>query len=107
MNAGAALLVVLTLSIGLIGQQRPQFRGGVDLVEVDAVATDRDGKIVRGLSRDDFEVFEDGQPMAIKTFAAINADRATTDAEGRLVVLRHGQRAHRRGVDDAPENDRP
>jgi VWFA-related protein len=86
-TGAAALAMVVAVSAGLGGQQRPQFRGGVDLVEVDAVATDRDGHVVRGLSRDDFAIFEDGQPMAIKTFAAIDADRARVDAEGRLVVL--------------------
>jgi VWFA-related protein len=87
MNTAVALSIALALSLGIAVQQRPLFRGGVDLVEVDAVATGRDGKIVRGLSRDDFEVREDGQPVAIKAFTAIDADRASADADGRMVVL--------------------
>jgi VWFA-related protein len=47
--------------------QRPIFRGGVDLVTIDAYPR-RNGRLVEGLTAADFEVFEDGKPQAIEQF---------------------------------------
>jgi Ca-activated chloride channel family protein len=47
-----------------------QFTSGVNVVEVYASVTDRSGEPVRGLTRDDFVVREDGQPQSISAFAA-------------------------------------
>jgi len=41
----------------------------VSIVDFDAVVTDKHGNRVHGLSKDDFEVFEDGKPQAITHFA--------------------------------------
>ena len=41
-------------------QDLPTFRGGVQMIDVDVVVTDRDGKPVRDLTRDDFEIVESG-----------------------------------------------
>lgn len=41
--------------------QRPVFRGSTDVVRVDVYPRSR-GRIVPDLSRDDFQVFEDGAP---------------------------------------------
>ena len=49
-------------------QPRPTFRSGVDLVLVNVVVRDRNGQIVRGLTRGDFIVTEDGRPQTISTF---------------------------------------
>ena len=49
-------------------QPRPIFRSGVDLVMVNVVVRDKDGQVVRGLTRNDFVVTEDGRPQAISTF---------------------------------------
>ena len=43
----------------------------VNLVTVDVVVTDKRGNPVTGLGRDDFEIFEDGRPMAITNFYAV------------------------------------
>ena len=48
--------------------QRPVFRGGTQLVRVDAYPTGKDGRILEGLTADDFEVFEDGKPQKVETF---------------------------------------
>lgn len=48
----------------------PTFSTSVDLVSVTAVVRDPRGRIVRGLSRDDFEVFEKGRPRRIVDFGA-------------------------------------
>ena len=43
----------------------------VNYVDVDVVVTDEKGNFVPGLTRDDFEVFEDGKPQKIDTFAYV------------------------------------
>ena len=56
------------------GLQEPQvtFRLDVDYVEVDAVVTDAEGNIVRGLTADDFEVLEDDEPQAVEAFTFVD-----------------------------------
>jgi VWFA-related protein len=44
------------------------FRSGTELVLVNVVARDRGGAVVRGLSRGDFSVAEDGKPQTITSF---------------------------------------
>ena len=51
------------------GQQGAvRFRGSVDVVRVDVVVRDRQGKIVRGLTEADFQIVEDGKPQSVTTF---------------------------------------
>lgn len=52
--------------------QGPTFRVAIDYVEVDAVVTDGDGKFVRGLTKDDFEVLEDGKPQTVTAFSLVD-----------------------------------
>jgi Ca-activated chloride channel family protein len=67
---GAALAVV-GLAAGLRAQeQRPSFRSGVDLVNVNVTVTNRKGEFVTTLGRDDFEIYEDGRKQAIRYFLA-------------------------------------
>jgi len=47
---------------------RATFRSGLDLVVVNVVVRDKDGKLVRGLKREDFVVTEDGKPQSISSF---------------------------------------
>jgi VWFA-related protein len=51
---------------------QPVFSAGTDLVEVQAVVTDKKGGVVRGLSREDFQVTEDGRPQDLVTFAFVD-----------------------------------
>jgi Ca-activated chloride channel family protein len=53
-----------------MGLALAQFSSGVSLVEVYVTASDSRGDAVRGLSREDFDVFEDGVPQQISTFVA-------------------------------------
>lgn len=50
--------------------QRPHFRTAVRLTTVTATVTDREGHLITGLPRDQFEVFEDGQRQDITQFTA-------------------------------------
>src|SRR4051812_31269710 len=52
--------------------QAPTFKVRVDYVEVDAVVTDRQGRIVRDLKKEDFQVLEDGKSQAITNFSLVD-----------------------------------
>jgi VWFA-related protein len=52
--------------------QQPTFKANVEYVEVDAVVTDQQGNFVRNLTRDDFQVSEDGKPQQIATFSIVD-----------------------------------
>lgn len=72
----------------LTAQQPPRFRAGVDLVEVDAVVVDDQGRVVAGLTQDDFELREDGRPVSIATFVpAADADSNQQDARFMVLLL--------------------
>jgi VWFA-related protein len=49
-------------------------RINVNLVQVDAVVTDRDGRQVTNLRPEDFEIYEDERPQRITHFAYVSAD---------------------------------
>jgi VWFA-related protein len=85
----AYAFTLAALSGGLLAaqqlQQQPQpapqapvdqppvtFRVEVNYVEVDAIVTDAQGNPVSDLTKDDFELFEDGRRQDVSTFALIN-----------------------------------
>jgi len=72
--AAAAILVVIGCAAMWATAQddRPVFRGGVQLIDVDAVVTDRDGNAVRDLTRDDFEIFDEGRAQTVRAFAFVD-----------------------------------
>jgi len=49
-------------------QQPPSFKGSSDVVRVFATVTDRDGRLVTTLTRDQFEVRDEGTPQPISQF---------------------------------------
>ena len=53
-------------SLTLAGQQR--FKTSVDLVQFSVILTDKQGAPITGLTRDDFEILEEGKPQAIAYF---------------------------------------
>lgn len=50
------------------GQQTPTFRVDVKLVNVFVTVTDPNGAPVAGLNKQDFQIFEDGEPQTIAVF---------------------------------------
>ena len=73
------LAFVLTFSLGLpvIGQQ-PSKQGDVvrvttNLVQIDVVVTDKNGRQITDLTPEDFEVFEDGERRQVTNFSYIAA----------------------------------
>jgi VWFA-related protein len=84
-----ALLLVLNGSAGSLRGQIPSLGETIEvsIVNVDVVVTDSQGKRVQGLTRDDFEVFEDGKAQPLSHFAeyrgeawrgALSAEAAAT-----------------------------
>jgi VWFA-related protein len=51
-------------------EQTPTFRKNVNLVNVFFTVKDKHGALIPDLNKDHFDVFEEGQPQAIKYFAA-------------------------------------
>jgi Ca-activated chloride channel family protein len=68
-------LAVLGGSSLLAGQDR-QFRGGTDTVPIFVTALDAGGRLVTDLTREDFEVLDNGRPQKLTTFT--NADQPIT-----------------------------
>ena len=62
--------------------QRPVFRSGAIFVSVDAYPR-KDDKVVEGLTKADFEIFEDGKPQAVEAFEFIRVSPVTPDHERR------------------------
>jgi len=49
------------------------------LIQVDATVLDKDGKIVKGLTADDFEIYENGKPQKITNFSFIELQPAKSN----------------------------
>src|SRR5215471_13840256 len=64
------LLVCLLCGAEVVAAQQPApvFRTGTEIVLVNVVVRDRNGTVVRGLTRDDFSIAEDDKPQTITTF---------------------------------------
>ncbi|MCI0665148.1 MAG: VWA domain-containing protein, partial [Acidobacteria bacterium] len=58
--------------------QDPLVRIETELVQIDLVVADKNGKLVRDLKREDFELFEDGKKQQITHFAAGTATKPAT-----------------------------
>ncbi len=65
----ASLAGVLLLAAGLSARQQPTFRTGTRTVEIYATVTGQDGRLVPDLTRDDFEILDNGRPQPITVFA--------------------------------------
>lgn len=67
--AVAALLRPMTA-----GAQPRVFRSGIDLVRFSVAVLDAKGRLIPGLTANDFEIVEDGKPQTITFFAAGDGD---------------------------------
>jgi VWFA-related protein len=75
-----SLLLLLTGGPNTIHAQIPSLGETIEvaIVNVDVVVTDGDGKRVRGLTRDDFEIYEDGTLQPLTHFAEYRGSGATS-----------------------------
>jgi VWFA-related protein len=78
-------------------------RLGVDLVQIDAVVTDKKGNAVRDLVAADFEILQDGRPQTV-TQAAFMRSHAGENAAGTPAL---GPAADDATVDDAADSAQP
>ena len=80
----AAGLLSSTGTTGGAGQAAPsdppRFRIAVDVVRLDAVVTDKDGKLVTDLTADDFDLHQDGRPQKIAVVRWVPIAGARTSA---------------------------
>ena len=81
----ALLSASLTFGQNTPSRQEPELRLKADLIEVRAVVTDRKGRVIDNLKKEDFELLENGRPQEIGFFsletvgpAASNQPRADT-----------------------------
>ena len=65
-----AALVGLQATTVVSGQEGFRFRSGVELINVTATVVDRTGRFLPGLTKDDFVIYEDNQPVEITHFSA-------------------------------------
>jgi VWFA-related protein len=78
----AVVLATAAVGIGIAAQtpvpaasrqeSTPTFRSGVKLIDLDVYVTDQDGHFVKDLTKDDFEVIEDGKPQDLQAFTFID-----------------------------------
>ena len=76
-----ALFVCLCCAHLLVAQapQQPTFRVQVEAIEIDASVTDARGNVVTDLTKDEFEILENGRPQTITSFGLVNLPRARAE----------------------------
>ena len=101
MSVDCTIFIGAALVVGsLVAPVLAQFSSSVSVVEVYASVTDSRGEPVTGLTRDDFEVFENGAPQTLSAFAAgdfplsvaVALDRSFSMSGSRLAVARSAAR---------------
>jgi VWFA-related protein len=79
-SLAAALFVIAGCGIQVVAAQEQSdavFRAHVDLVSVTAVVRDRQGRVVKSLTRDDFQIIEEGEDVPILDLQADDSSPAT------------------------------
>ena len=94
--AFAALLASVAVLVAQESDVPPRFKTTTEAVRVDVLATDRTGRPVQGLSKDDFKIFEDGVEQEIVSFFAVDAPFAvglvldtSSSTEGKLGAIKN------------------
>lgn len=101
MNCITSLVAAAIAVLAAAAPSQAQFTSGVNVVEVYASVTDARGEPVKGLTRDDFEVRENGQFQEVSAFTAgdfplavaVAIDRSFSMAGQRLELAKAGARA--------------
>ena len=109
-----ALIALLALPAQVLARQTPPPADGVDpglffetvsvnVVNVDVYVTDRDGKRVLGLTKDDFELFEERKPVAITNFYAVESGKPAVELPAAAPATAPGTPAPPAGAVEIPE----
>lgn len=69
MGRAALLIGMLVAGVSTLASQPSTFRAGVDLTTFGVTVVDRNGEVVRDLTKGDFELIEDGRPQDVQYFA--------------------------------------
>ncbi len=83
----AIALLPAHLAFSAAGQDQPRsqrFESRVDVMAIQVFVTDKDGQALGGLTREDFEVLEDGKPRPIVDLQEIDATAPIDDLEQRM-----------------------
>ena len=72
MNTRLPVAVLLACAAATATGAQVTFRAEVNYVEVDAVVTDAEGRIVTDLTQAEFEVLEDGRPQKVTAFSLVD-----------------------------------
>jgi VWFA-related protein len=74
-RASIASLIILSSAAVLAAQAVPQFRTGVELVQIDVTVLDNQRRPLTGLSASDFTVLDDGVETPIRAFTPVELAR--------------------------------
>lgn len=66
----SCFVVALLASVTLAAGGQPQFKSGVEVVYLDVTVQAPDGSIVRGLSKEDFQIYDEDAPREVAIFSA-------------------------------------
>ena len=70
MKAVGLVILSALATTGVVAQESPTFKGGVDLVALNVVVMNKQQQFVGGLTADNFAVYEDGIQQDLSFFAA-------------------------------------
>ena len=96
---GVKRLLVVFCAVPLLAeQQQPTFKATTDLVQIDAVVVDKQGRHVRGLKASDFTLLDRGKVQAISTFEEVEHERvpAAVAARNASTSLSNSRRGYQR-----------
>jgi len=87
-HAAFVSFVVAVSAALVVTPQAQTFRGSVTTVEIPVTVTDSNNRLITGLTKDDFEVFEDGDPEPVTQFS----DKRTSVSVGVLLDISDSMR---------------
>jgi Ca-activated chloride channel homolog len=68
-RSAVAVSIAAAGCVAALAAQAPMFRGGVETVHVTVTVTDGNGRLITGLTRENFEVYENGEPVEVTQFS--------------------------------------